>query len=420
MQFSNKKCLVYDHGLFLYIAQRLAEDFGEVFYFSEWESSAPLPDKDHIGYGVSGITRADTLEDVLLSEEPDLIVFPDVGHGGKQDFLRQAGDRVFGTCRGEVLEDDRVFLRKALEKLDLPVSPYQVINGGVDELRAELQKVKNKFVKVSLYRGICETFLHKNYKCSKAELNRIAHALGILDGEVEFLIEDPIESVCEVGAEWFFTDKGYLPIGMYGYEIKNKGYCGKICEYDDLPKPLKIITDKFAPLYKKYMVRGALSTEVRITKDQESYFIDPCMRFGSPPGECLSEIYENMAEIMWSVAGGDIVTPEPRFKYAAQVMLQSREAATEPMPIDIPEKYAKQVKLRCLCRIKGQYYYLPQDKETVIGAAIGLADTYEEAQEKALEAANEMEDSDLYYDKDVFEKANEQIEKAESVGMGYF
>lgn len=415
----SKKVVVIDHGLFPFMAQRLGESY-DAYYFKEWETGAPNPDGAFIGYGLPKVTRIDSIFDFLRLDKPDLVVFPDVGHGDWQECLKAQGHKVFGTAKGEILEDDRAFLRKLLEKLGLPVAPYKIINGGIDELRKELEKEKKKYVKISLYRGVAETFFYEDYKKSKGELDYLAHKLGVLDKEVEFIIEDPIESMVEVGAEWFFTDDGFLPKGMFGYEIKNKGYCGKIVSYDDLPKPLKVITDKFMPVYKKYNVRGALSTEVRITKDKKSYFIDPCMRFGSPPGEVLSEAYENMADIMLSVAEGKALMPKERFRYAAQVMLQTREALKGQLVLDIPERYSKSLKFRNLCRIKGQYYHLPSDEETVIGAAIGFGKSVEEAQYRALDAAKQMEDSMIYYDKDVFLKTDEQLKKAELVGMGEF
>ena len=419
MNFKDKKVLVFDHGLFPFIAVRLAEDFGTTYYFKEWETGAPTPDDAFVGTGLPNITRVDSFFDVLMKEKPDLIVFPDVGHGDLQEYLREQGFKVFGTGKSEILEDDRVFLRKVLEKLKLPVSSYKVINGGIEELWKELEKEKNKYVKISLYRGVMETFFYENAKRSKSELDYLAYKLGILDKEMEFLIEDPIDSIVEVGAEWFFTDQGYLPAGMYGYEIKNKGYCGKIVSYGKLPGPLKVITDKFLPVYKKYKVRGALSIEARVTKDQKSYFIDPCMRFGSPPGEVLSEAYENMSEIMTSVADGKSVLPKQRYDYAAQVMLQVREPLKTQLALNIPEKYVKSLKFRNLCRIKGQYYHLPQDEETVIGAAIGFGKNIKEAQDKAMEAASQMEDHAVYFDKDVFLKADEQIKKGRRVGVEF-
>jgi hypothetical protein len=420
MLYKDKKVLIHDNGLFPYLAPRLSEDFGEVFYHTECGGASPTPDKSHIGFGLENITRVDSFEECLMEDKPDLIVFPDVGDGDKQVFLRSVGYRVFGSGKGEILEQDRVFLRKCLSKLGLPVAPYKVVTNGIDSLRDELAKAKNKFVKISYYRGIGETFKHDDYdKKSKFEINRIANVCGALDSEVEFVIEDPIESDAEFGAEWFFADDGFLPVGMFGPEVKNKGYCGKVCDYKDLPKPLKLIMEKFTPLFKKYKVRGALSTEVRITKDGKPYFIDPCMRFGSPPGEVLSEAYENMAEIMWNVAEGKSVTPKPKAKYWAQIMLQCREAATYTMPINFDPKMARNLKFRYLCKIKNQHYYLPQAGETIIGAAIGWGETLKIAQNMAIRAAESVEAGDVFWDKDVFDMADEQIKKGEKF-MGVF
>jgi hypothetical protein len=101
-------------------------------------------------------------------------------------------------------------------------------------------------------------------------------------------------------------------------------------------------------------------------------------------------------------------------------MLKVEQAPSSSMAIDFPERLSRNIKLRYLCRVQGQYYYLPQAGETIIGSAIGWGGSIAAAQEMALGAASQVDAGDLYFDKDVFEQADEQIEKGKTVGMGVF
>jgi hypothetical protein len=419
---TGKSVLLYDYGMFLYIAQRLAEHFDDVYYFHPWEGSLPVPVMDHLGSGVPGVTKVSSFWDTLNQYKPDLVVFPDVGHSDLQEDLRSRGFNVFGTSKGEVLEFDRSMLRRVLKQVGLPVPPYKVVV-GIDALRKELERSTDKYIKISKYRGVCETFYHKNYKHSKAQLNKMAHTLGVLDKSVEFIVEDPLESSVEIGCEWFFTKTGYLPRGMYGYEIKNSAYCGLVCDLDEVPKALKVVMDKFLPVYHHYLVRGALSIELRVSKDgSKRYFIDPCMRFGSPPGEVLSEAYLNMGPLMMAVAEGEELEPRPRATYWAQLVLKARETVTDPLPLDFPPDLTRNLKFRNLACLDHQYYYLPLpgEQETIVGGAVGWGPLIKSAQAMALNAAEKLDSGDeVYWDLDAFEKADEQIKQGEKVGIPF-
>lgn len=421
MILNDDACLVIDHGLFPFVAQKLSEFIPECYYFTHWENGAPMPQMDHIGHGLDGIIRVDSVYDVINDEKPGLIVFGDVGHGDWQEDLRQRGFSVFGTSRGELLEDDRIKFRKILEKLKLPVSPYVPVYGGIEELREKLQKVTDKYVKISMYRGAGETFHHKNYEESKTEINRLGHVLDIFDKEVEFIIEDPIKAFVEnVAIEWFLNDKGYLSHGIWGIENKNSAYLGKKCEFNKLPPVLKDIADKFLPIYKKYLVRGAISVEGHVTEDGKFWYDDPCMRFGSPPGEVIVEAYDNFPDVLKSIADNETIEPEMSDDYFTEVMLKVREPSDESINVEFPNKFSDSVKLRNLCKMNGKLSIIPQGKETIIGAAVGKGKSIDEAKEKAFNAAKSVKGEGIYYDKDGFDVIDEQIKKAKRAGLGEF
>ena len=419
----SKKFLFKDHGLFLCVAQKVAREQGEAFYHpANWENGSPTPNKDHVGYGVPGITLIDTFEDFIMEEKPDLLVFPDVGYGGEQERERRLGNKVFGTGRGEVLEDDRVFFRKILEKKKLPFAKYEVINTGIDDLRDKLKKLKDKWIKISMYRGIGETFYHKEYdNNTKQYLAHYETTVGALDKEVDFIIQDPIPAyVKNIGIECFVTDTGYLETVLYGLENKNSAYLGKAVKYSDLPKPLRQVSDAFLPVYKKYNVRGALSMEGHVCEKNLFFFDDPCMRFGSPPGEGICEVYSNLSDIMMNIADGKTIKAEISMPYVAEVMLQIREPGTGQLKIEFPPSQSDNVKIRNLCRIGGQYVHLMEDKEPIIGATVGRGKSYKEAQEQALDIAKKVKGNGVYFDPDGFEDINEQLKRMNKLGWERF
>ena len=149
----NKTLLVYDQGSFLPLAQRLGKDFGKVLYFTPWKFTWPKFKDTRIGIGVEGVERVDSFFDHL--DEADMLLFPNVGDGDLQVQLEACGYKIWGSRKGEELEQDRVATKNLLKKLKLPVGPYEVIK-GMDKLRRYLKANENVYVKVDMFRGDME------------------------------------------------------------------------------------------------------------------------------------------------------------------------------------------------------------------------------------------------------------------------
>ena len=413
MNLKDKSILFYDYGLFTNIAQRLSRDYAKVYYHTPRESNYPLPNRYMIGDGIDGLIRCDedSLWDVI--DKVDLIAFPDTGEGALQERLRREGKRVFGCGRSERLELDRAWLREGMKKIGLPVIPYQVII-GVDNLRDYCRINKDKWIKISMFRGLAETYHHIDYNKSLPWIDRIAHLSGPYQKHFEFIVEDTIDG-CEVGSDWFFSG-GYLDNGMYGIEIKDKGYICKTLRHSDLPKPILEVDRKLEPILKKLGMQGMVSTEVRYD-GKNAYLIDPCTRAGSPPSECQSRMYENYSEMFWNVAGSDSIIPKPIAKYGAQVILYSEFAIKDWCHITIPAKFKDRITVKNLCNIDGQHYIIPKDESNTIGSAVGYGKTIEEAQGNAMKAADAVKAEGLYYFENVFDEADEEIKKAKSYGV---
>ena len=416
---SKKTVRIYGYGLFeCFMGIRLAETFGKVELFTPWKGSYPVPAKNLIGVGIPGIVKVDNFFENL--DSVDLFCFFDVGDGDIQQTLREQGRRVFGTGTADVLEYDRVGFKKILESVGLPVAPYNVLK-GIQSLSDELKKPesKGKWVKVSTYRGICETFQNKGYKYSMPKLDVMATKLGAYRNDQEFVLEDSIPGT-EAGDDRFLVNGVSLPIATFGFENKDKSYSCRATEVESIPGPVKAVTDALAPVYKQHNICGMISSEVRVSEDQKPYFIDCCARAGSPPSELICELYENFAEIVWAVAGGEMITPIPIAKYAAEVLIKSEMAPTDWVPLDFKESDLKRLKLRNLCKIENQYYYIPQDGGTILGGAIGFGDTLEEAQMEALANCQLLECEESHFAADAFDETDEEIKKAEQYGLGRF
>lgn len=416
MNLKNKKVLVYDFGLFVSLAQRLSRDFGEVLYFCPWQTGYPKADNAFIGKGLPGIKRVDDFWKHV--DEVDLIACLDVGTGELQEYLQKHGYRVFGAGLGEKLEQDRIYFRELLERSGLHSPKYEVVK-GLENLRKYLKGKEDKWVKLSTYRGITETFHWKNWLHSRSILDTIAPNAGEFQNKIDFIVEENIPGV-EFASDWFVSDGIHLPSGIWGYEEKDIGYCGKAADFVDLPKELREVDEALEPEMEKFGVNGFVAIEIRMDKDKKPYAIDPCMRPGSPTSEILGEMYANFSEIVWAVSNGDVVVPEATKKYGASVLLKSDFAKTSWTAVDFPKEKADQYKWRNLCKLDGQYYYIPKDNGYIIGAAIGMGDSLEEAQSEALEAAEEAEGEGLYYDSACFDKIDETLEKAEEIGLGHF
>jgi len=426
IDLSKKKVLIYGYGLFeCFLAMRMARDFKEVMLYTPWKGSYPLPTKNLIGTGLPGVTKVDDF--FAEVDGSDLICFFDVGDGDLQQSLRAQGKRVLGAGTADILENDRVGFKKVLESVGLPVGPYQVAK-GMDALHAALKAEKDKWVKVSKYRGITETFHHKDYRYTLPRLDQIATRLGAYRNEQEFMIEDPIPGV-ECGDDRFMCNGKPLPIATYGFEIKDQAYLCKAMPVEEMPVPVRQVADALAPVYQEHNVCSMMSSEIRIGADKKPYFTDQCSRAGSPPSELMSELYSNFSEILWAIAGGEMVTPKPIAKYAAEVLIKSEMAPTDWVPMDFDVKDLDRLKMRNLCGIdvdagdgkkKRQFYYIPQDGGTIIGGAIGFGDTREEAQLEALRSAEKLQCEESHYDTTVFDQYEEELAKAEKFGLGKF
>jgi len=408
--------LVIDAGLFTHVAESLARDFKRTMYWSDpVRSGFPQEKHSRIGCDLPGIERIQDVWGALSEGDIDLVAFPDVVTASLASYVKSLGIPVFGTSKHAAeLELDRWGTRKVLKSIGLAV-PEATRIVGTEDLEKYLRQTSDVYVKYGRYRGDLETFHHDDWFTTESWFHDTVRHLGPSGPEAEFIVEEPIKGV-EAGIDAYSVDGEWPERVMWGYELKDAGYLGRVDAYDRVPAPLRLVADRLSSVLKDRGHRGWISTECRIDRDAVAYLIDPCLRCGSPPSEAWSLLCENQGEIVSEGARGRIVAPEVRGKYAAELILKSEFAADHFLALEIPANVRERIQLHNHCVIDGKDYTVPiQIPE--IGAAVGYGDSIDEAAEQALEAADALKAYELDYREDAFDEIKKEIEKGRSCGL---
>lgn len=420
-EWSDKCALVYDYGLFVEFAVTLAREggFKKVFYFSPWKDAYPNIKGTMIGQGLPNLHRVRDLWDV--EDEVDVWIFPDVGDGDLQHHLKRLGKLVWGTFYAEELELDRWQTKQWIKRSKLPLVPSERLV-GMDALEDYLREHDNLWIKVSTFRGSVETWHHETWAISEKKLAVDREELGEAAYDMEFIVEDdlPDDEYVEIGYDGWNVHGQWPEMALLGYEIKGEALAGIVKPYADFPKPVVAINDKLAPVLKNYECAGGMSTELRVNEKQEAFLIDPCMRFGSPPGELGCEIWMNWPEIVWHAVHGEVVPPKPASKYGFELMLYSDWVSKNWSPVLVPADVRRYVKLAFSTRKRTDNVVPQMFKSTKIGAVIGLGDTLQDAIDHCLENREQIEGLQIESDLHAVEKVYETIKAGESHGINFF
>lgn len=412
---STKTVLCWDNGLFIDLCAELGKVFKVVYYFMPWVSGFPKSNQYVVGMGIDGITRVHDFFDYV--DEADLILFPDVYMGDLQNYLEQQGKMVFGCKKGEEMELLRDKMKEHMKKLGLYVTPYKKIT-GLAALREYIKKHDNVYVKQNITRGDFESFFSKNYRIIEPVLDELEHNLGAVKYIKEFIVEDAYDDAVETGTDLYCSDGQYPTKIMCGVEIKDCGYVSKFMPYDKIDKRITDFNVAISETMKDFGYRGFFSTEIRISKNKEPYMLDFTSRCGSPPNELYQLMFTNLAEIVWYCAKGIIIDPIVEHKFGVEALIHSSWADKNWQEIHFPEKYRNNIKLRNACKINGHYYCAPQHVGLPeIGAVVALGNTLKEAIELAKEIASTVEGHYIDIKLDSFDKAQEEFDKLEEMGI---
>ena len=394
MKYKNITICVIDNGLYFYVADRLSKFFKKTYYFQNKDKTFPTINHYKIGDGFENVELIDNLFNNSCFHDIDLFIFPDINDGHLQEYLVSIGKQVWGSRRGELMETDRLMVKKWLNDEDMPVGDYKLVK-GVNNLRNYLQKHDDVFVKISEFRGLVESFHAENYHAVSNLIDKIQHDLGAYQNSFEFIVEDNLLDKIEVGMDtWIIADQNnvYIPsVVMSGIEIKDDGYYGRIVEYDDLPTFMKDIDYSLYPLFKKYKYKGFFSNEIRVGKDHEPYLIDIAARIPEPPGSTYFSVFENLHEIIYEGSKGNLTMPQYKAEYICQIVLKSHFSNCNWTPIIFPEEYYDCITIKNPCKIDDKYYCIPQGYDMYeIGAVVGYGSSYEAASEMAKEIASSI------------------------------
>jgi len=367
--------LFADTGLFIHVARRLAREYKKVLYWSPWETAFPHFRDDIVGDGYGDIIRVESPEDV--EDEIDLAVFPDIGFSGLQKRLVKKGTPVWGCRDADELEARRGKFMEVLKTTDLPVPQHEKIK-GVTNLRLFLADHPDQYVKVDTYRGDFETFHFRSMDEDESILDEMAAKLGPLKDNLVFWVFAPIDTEIEDGIDTYCIDGQWPETVIHGIENKDKSYIGAFQKFEDCPHETRCVNEAFSPILKQYGYRGMFCTEVRITKDGESFFIDPTCRMPSPPSQCLCEMIGNLGEIIWHGANGILVEPEQTAKIGAQAIFHVDRDHWGVF--QIPEEIEQFVKISFSCKSNG-LICVPPDPQGIseVGWCVGIGDTIEDA-----------------------------------------
>lgn len=369
-------CCVVDCGIFIHVARRLAAEYARVYYFNPtWETEMPRINRMVVGDGYPEIKWVESLWEVF--DECDLFVFPDVGFSGLQHHLLKQGKAVWGCRNADGLEARRGLFLKVLSETNLPVPPHNAVK-GITNLRLFLRDNPDKYIKVSTYRGNFETCHFRSMEEDETMIDAWAVTLGPLREHVIFYVFDPIESEIEDGCDAWCVDGQWPQTVIHGVECKDKSYLGTFQKFEKLPDEVRVVNDEFGPVLARYGYRNFFSTEVRITKEKESYFIDPTCRSGSPPSQIMCDMIGNLGEIVWRGANGDMVEPEQNSKFGVQAIFHVDR--DEWAVLDVPEEIQPWVKVSFSCMVDGRICVPPDPTGYCeIGWVTGIGDTIGDA-----------------------------------------
>jgi hypothetical protein len=411
------KLLVLDHGLFTSFAQRLSSDF-DVFYFAPYsDRSFPTHEPAMVGSGLDGVERVSSFWSTLSSLDinEDTIMIPDVGFWDLAVYLRSQGWNVWAAGDGEKLEIQRWRAKETMKALGLPVGECALVT-GMTALREYLSKNPETFVKISGFRGLAETFYVPTLELARTRLDTLEYHLGGAREVFPFVVEHMVDSVVEAGYDGFCIDGKFPKTCLTGVEVKDRGYVGAVRDYSKLSDPVKEVNDKLAPFLKEAGYRQFFSTEIRVTESGTPYLIDLTTRGPLPPSELYHAMIDNLGDIIYAGARGEIVEPEWNAKYGALAIIKSDISANDWSEVEVSPEAKPWVKWRNYAEIEGQGHILPITKGIGMiecGAVIGIADTLEEAINACKKNAEGVKGFDVKIHAEALPEALKEIETAE-------
>ena len=377
INWSGKHVRFMDNGLFHSFARRVAQEIvaagGTCDYYTPWQSSFPKSAQTRLGDGWPELARITYPQ--LDEERVDLWVFLDLFQADYQVRLRKAGARVWGAGRGEDLELERWAFKQWCKDKGIRTPPAELFT-GLPALRAYLDGRRDKYVKLAhaRERGDMDTKLWKDKHLTTWTFDQLEYDLGAFKADTEFIAEEKLEDVIELGFDWVAIDGMFAEWGMYAFEIKGLGTVGVIKRFDNLPPALHNFSVDVGKAMKADKYRGFFSMEGLYNQKREYKATDPCCRLGSPSNELLQEMFTGWPEVFWHGAAGRLVSPQPVLDafYGIVTMVYSEQSGKNWEPLSYKPALDRWVKLRNPYRIGGKVFAVPQGAPTNIAGVVGV------------------------------------------------
>ena len=408
------KALIIDHGAYTNLAERLGAET-EVAYWSSNLDAFPVSRETSPGTGLKGVERIDDPLEFMLEGKASHVIVPDLYLGGFESVARQLELPVFGSGEGQRLETDREFMLDFLAEHDLPI-PEGVVIEGITELGKYLKGKKDLYVKVSTYRGDLETEHYTDWDAKQPWFDRLKVRLGPIGERIKFIVQEPIESVCEVGIDTYFLRNEWTTF-ILGWEIKDAGYVGRITDDQWRGNERRLMLSLTAYLLTTGY-NNFFSNEMRITKDGTIYMTDATCRIPSPPGGVMMWAAKNFADVVLKGASPDYGDAQ----WFCEIVLKSNAVATDYVRLKYPK--SQHYAFHSHCVIDGNTWIVPHPSWSYdgkpyveFGSALGWGKSLEDAEAMAREAAQALEGDGVRYDDHVLEKAEQEIEKSKAVGL---
>lgn len=418
-------CAVIDAGTFIPLADMMGRKCQKAYYYSPFEQEYLGIERCVIGDGMEHFERLDDYMDPEVFDTVDLWLFPDIGFGGLQKYLRKQGKLVWGSMGTSDLELYRTRFIKLLQDVGLPIVHTEKIV-GVTNLSLYLADPghERKWVKINRYRDNMETWFHRDFTHSQRELERLAIVFGPLKDHITFVVQDEIAEeegspVLEVGYDGWCVLGHYPSRSFQGYEQKNKLYLGSALDKKDQPEEVTFINEAMAPFLRDAGYCNFIATEIRI-KDGVPYFIDPTTRMAGQTMEHLLNTCTNLPEVILAGTYGQTAEPEFSADFAAEATLHYKSDGDGEgwKTFVVPKEAEDHIKLYRCCYSDGAYQF-PPHKSDELGIIMGQGDSIEDAIDALKEHFELLKDEPVWIDLAEFADLLKQIKTARKEGVEF-
>jgi hypothetical protein len=408
---------VVDHGIYFPVAQRLARDCKKVYYHRPNGEAFETFAQACGGDGHEDVTFISDFWPI--KSEIDCFVFPDVGDSGLQLELESQGFPVWGSKSADVQEKMRGVWLKTCEKIGLPMPVTHKIK-GITNLRLFFLDHEGEVfhVKISRFRGDMETWKACERSQIENKLDVLALKFGPFKERITFYVQEPVDTDIEGGADTYFVNGQYPDKIILGYEKKGESYFATWKERAEMPPEIWKPSELMADMLASYGYCNTVSSEVRV-KGNESFMLDPCLRFPSPAGEEELEMYGNFSEIIYRGACGELVQPEMTAKFCGEAVISYNGHKEGWKSIRVPKEVRQWVKLYACGYEDGACHFPPSQDPEAIGCAVGLGDKPQDVIDRLREIADALKDSSVELKIEPMADLFKEIEKAEKEGIDF-